>query len=351
MTIAPFLPDMRAVHRTVSIWRFAFRFVAVVAVAWVASPAVRGSSGAAGAPCVHDAAPCVTHTEVCLPRHDDVWLVSSRCLGCPDNEPMPPNFGVEKYDFDEHTWRDSTLAEFLASQTPTAPVVFWVHGNRTEPGDALHEGWEAYRQLVSGVSGSRPIHYVIFSWPSSPIRGLKEDARVKAARTNSDGYYLAWLVNQIPVGVQVDLIGYSFGARIVTGALQLLGGGDLFGRVLPEPVLPRAPMQAVLIAAAVSNNWLAMGRPHGQALVVVDRMLALNNGCDRALKRYGVVDPCNHPQALGYTGATGPLGENGRKLTEVDLCCAVGKQHYWGNYMYSPSIVARMRPYVGLADR
>jgi hypothetical protein len=286
-----------------------------------------------------------------LPRNDDVWLVSSRCLGCPDNEAFPPDFGVEKYDFVQHGWHNASLQEFLASQTPTAPTVFWVHGNRTEQGDAIHEGWEAYQQLVAGVSGSRPIHYVIFSWPSSPIRGLKEDARVKAVRTNIDGYYLAWLTNQISVGVQVDFIGYSFGARIVTGALQLLGGGDLMGRLLPEPVQHRASMQTILIAAAENNTWLAIGHPHGEALSVVDRMLAFNNGCDRALKRYSVVDPCSRPQALGYTGAVGPLGENGRKLREVDMCCAVGKQHYWGSYMYSPRIVAQMRPYVGLADR
>ncbi len=351
MTIVPFLPDMRPFECYASVFKFASPLTAAMAIACLASAAARGSSSATIAPCDHDSKPCITHTEVCLPRHDEVWLVSSRCLGCPDSEPLPPNFGVEKYDFDEHTWHDSTLKEFLASQTPEAPTVVWVHGNRTEPGDAMHEGWEAYQQLVAGVSGSRPIHYVIYSWPSSPIRGLKEDARVKAARTNSDGYYLGWLVNQISPSVQVDLIGYSFGARIVTGALHLLGGGELMGRVLPEPVQHRAPMQAILIAAAVPNSWLAIGHPHGEALVAVDRMLALNNGCDRALKRYGVVDPCSRPEALGYTGAVGPLGDNGYKLQQVDLCCAVGKQHYWGNYMYSPGIVARMRPYVGLADR
>jgi hypothetical protein len=38
------------------------------------------------------------------------------------------------------------------------------------------------------------------------------------------------------------------------------------------------------------------------------------------------------------------------KLRQVDLCCAVGKEHYWGAYFYNPSIVARMRPYLGLTD-
>ncbi len=136
----------------------------------------------------------------------------------------------------------------------------------------------------------------------------------------------------------------------MTGALELLAGGSLMGRTLPDRVEHRATMQSVIIAAALNDDWLAMGRPHGQALEATERMLALNNGCDRALKHYGVVDPCTHPEALGYTGVIGPLGDNGRKLYEIDLCCTVGKQHNWRSYFYNPSVVARMRPYVGLGE-
>src|SRR5262249_21708807 len=145
------------------------------------------------------------------------------------------------------------------------------------------------------------------------------DAREKAARTNADGYYLAWLVNAIDPSVPVNFIGYSFGARITTGALQLLGGGTLCGWSLPKPIHPRAPMQAIIIAAAVNNDWLAIGRPHSQALPTVDRMLALNNYCDRALKHYAAIDPCSQPQSLGYTGAVGPLGENAYKLKQMNM--------------------------------
>ena len=110
---------------------------------------------------------------------------------------------------------------------------------------------------------------------------------MKAARTNSDGYYLAWLVNQIPVGVQVDLIGYSFLCLNCDWSPTIVGRWRSVRPRAARACFACAPMQAILIAAAVNNNWLAMGRPHGQALVVVDQMLALNNGCDRAPKRYG----------------------------------------------------------------
>src|SRR5690606_12858955 len=118
-----------------------------------------------------------------------------------------------------------------------------------------------------------PIRFVIFSWPAEPTRGIAEDARRKAARTNVDGYYLAWLVNRIEPDVPVSFVGHSFGAKITTGALQLLGGGPLAGRTLPEKVQQRSSMRAVLLAAAMPSSALAIGRQHGEALEAVDAML------------------------------------------------------------------------------
>src|SRR5262249_26462123 len=60
--------------------------------------------------------PCPETTKVCLPRtQDEVWLVSSRCLGCPDDEPLPPRFEVFRYNMDLHEWDASTLDAFLAA--------------------------------------------------------------------------------------------------------------------------------------------------------------------------------------------------------------------------------------------
>lgn len=297
------------------------------------------------------AVPCDTKPVTCQPRlHDEVWLVSDRSLGCPDAVASQPQLETWQFDLNAHNWNASSQDAFLAASDPTKPTVFWVHGNWKDAGTAREEGLEVYQQLTRGVSADRPIRFVIFSWPSTRTHGLREDARRKYYRTNFDSYYLASLVNQIDPKVPVDIVGFSFGAKVVIGALHLLGGGTLAGHALPQPLVARAPIQAVPICAAVNSDALAIGRSNGQALPAVSRMLALNNGCDRALKHYAAVDPCNRPQALGYTGAVGPLGDNASKLRQVDLCCAVGKEHYWGAYFYNPSIVARMRPYLGLAD-
>jgi hypothetical protein len=295
------------------------------------------------APC--DKVPC-KEAPVCLPRtEDEVWCVSTRGLGCPDCE-ATPTLGVLQHDCDACRWNSSTLDDFLAADNPTKPTVFWIHGNRLDAGYVRSQGLTVYHQLTRGVSGEYPIRFVILSWPADPTPGILEDARRKAVRTNTDGYYLAWLVNQMDRNVPVNFVGHSFGARIATGALHLLGGGVLAGRSLKDPVIKRAPMEAVLLAAAVDNNWLAIGRPHGDALEVADTMLAMNNHCDMALKRYPKI---NCTQALGYTGAYGPLGDNGAKLRQIDVCCTIGKSHGWENYFYTPSLVWQMRPYLGLA--
>ncbi len=84
-------------------------------------------------------------------------------------------------------WRRAILA---------LPTVFWVHGNRKYPDKRRRRDGS-----VSAVDGRRfrrstdSIRDLFL--PATPIHGLREDAREKAARTNADGYYLASLVNQM----------------------------------------------------------------------------------------------------------------------------------------------------------
>lgn len=304
-------------------------------------PAATEKTGAEKATCFPPAADCVPRTE------DEVWCISTRCLGCPDCN-TAPNLGVCQFDCHAGQWNQSSLADFLANSDAGKPTVFWVHGNRLEDSYVRSQGLNVYHQLTQGVSGALPIRFVIFSWPADITPGLVEDARRKAGRTNVDGYYLAWLVSQIDPHVTVDFVGHSFGARIVSGSLHLLGGGNLMGRSLPKPAEKRAPMKAVLLAAAFDSDWLAIGRPHSEALSAVDRMLAMNNHCDRALKRYPKLF-CT--SALGYTGAYGPLGDDGSKLFQGDNCCLIGKSHDWESYFYTPNLVWQMRPYLGLSTQ
>ena len=102
--------------------------------------------------------------------------------------------------------------------------------------------------------------------------------------------------------VPVCLVGYSFGARTATGALELLAGGSIAGQTLPATVAARRTFRVVLLAAASDADCLLPGHRDGHALSLVERMLATENCGDRALKWYSRLYGRRGPEALGYVG-------------------------------------------------
>ncbi len=282
-------------------------------------------------------------TDCCsVERVDDIWLISTRHLGCPAwDKSSDVDLRVKHYSVVDG-WSESSLSEFLASDDPTQPTLIYVHGNRVGWCDAIQGGRNAYEDLL-GCSPSRPVRYVIWSWPSDQIHGQLKDVRVKAARTNGEGYYLAWLLGQLDPATPVSLLGYSFGARIATGALHLLGGGELAGRAL-SPVLqrPSSSIRVALIAAAVHNHWLHPGGCHDQALSQMERLLIQYNSCDPVLKRYRLIEKRSRPAALGYTGMY-VSDELATWIEQRDVCCIVGKSHDEDRYLSSASLTAQMR--------
>ena len=280
---------------------------------------------------------------------DQVWLVSTRSLGCPSSEETaPPRLDVQRYD-PSRGWETGTLEEFYGTDDAQVITVVWVDGNRVDPQAAIHRGSVVYHQLVRAAPDEVPIRYVIWSWPSTRVRGQLRDVRAKFWRTELDGYYLAWFLANVQPDAPVSLAGFSFGPRIITGALHLMGGGTLAGRQLPAGVLSqRRPVQLVLMSAAQDNGGLLPGRYHGKALSQVDKMLVLYNSCDPVLKRYRLVTRCSRPEALGYTGMGCPdqLGDVRHRVTEQDLRCMIGKAHDWREFVCNESIMSQVRRYM-----
>lgn len=278
----------------------------------------------------------------CCPQprpQDQVWLVSNRGLGC-NVEQQVDKLRYWRYDR-EKCWVRSNLAELQDADDGNLNTTVFVHGNRIESCEAFTNGWSTYRALMR-CADERPIRFIIWSWPSEPLRGLLNDARTKAWRTDPAAYYLAWFVDQLDPEARVGLWGHSYGARIVTGALHLLGGGQVGGhRLLERAHASRRPMQAVLVAAALDNHWLLPGRAHGNALSQVDRMLLVNNSCDALLKRYHLVRACQ--EALGYTGLHRLDSDARNKIQQIDACCEIGKRHQFAGYLCSAGLMSRMR--------
>ncbi len=281
-------------------------------------------------------------------RFDDVWLVSTRHLGCPSwDKSADVDLRVEHYGGNDNEWSESSMDDFLASNDPSQPMFIYVHGNQISRCEAITRAFRLQRNIL-GCNYVRPVRLVIWSWPSEKARGYVHDARVKAARTNGEGYYLASFLSQIDPATQINMVAYSFGARIATGAFHLLGGGELFGQsLLAAHSRPPHSIRVAMLAAAVHNHWLRPGACHEFALSQMDRLLLQYNSCDQALQRYRFIEKHGRPAALGYTGMNVDESQ-GVLIEQRDACCIVGKSHAEINYVTSPELMQQIHDFLFL---
>ena len=283
---------------------------------------------------------------------DEIVVVSTRMLcGSCDPESLRRGVTVENYvvrdEVGHRRWQRSDLESFLSFDA-SVPTIFYVHGNQITPGEAKSQGLAVYRRLARYGTGDEPIRFVIYSWPSSRVGRLLRDVREKAVRTGPAGCQLAWLVDQMPAETHVSMIGFSFGARIVTGSLHVLAGGSLGGRMKLDQRAQsdRAPIDVVLIAAALHCHWLGEGQYHGLAMNRVDQMFMLNNCRDMALRYYHFSTPGrDRPQALGLRGPACLDAEYASKIHTRDVSRYAGRQHDLFRYLCAPGASAQMWAY------
>lgn len=275
---------------------------------------------------------------------DDIVLVNVRPVGgCCDAGTLAECAQFEAYvncESGGRRWQQASL-ESLTSADPSVSTIVFVHGNRLTNWDSKCEGLAAYRRIAS-QAGDAPIRFVIFSWPSAQIPGPLKDVRVKAVRTRPAGCQLAWLVDQLPAETPVTLVGFSYGARIATGALHILGGGSLGGMTVSLQHPDRQPMNAVLLASALNSDWLCPGRYHGNAMSMVNQMVLVNNCEDMAMKYYHFSTTCGRPQALGYCGPTCIDPASASKIVELNVARYVGREHDLFCYLSAPGVISEI---------
>lgn len=273
---------------------------------------------------------------------DEIWLVSSRQVGCVASG-EEPDLRLQRY-VPGSGWQTSSMSELCQPTSPDQITVIFVHGNRVSPCDVIPEGRQVYRILVGRASAAPAVRFVIWSWPSEQIRGQLRDVREKAARTDMAGYCLGWLLTHLPENQRVSLLGYSFGARIATGAMHLVGGGELAGRVLPARPDTAPHTHLVTIAGALHNGWLSPGGYHEQALTHLDHFLNLYNCCDPVLKRYHALYKHSQAVALGYAGmSTRDLGPAAERVHQIDVCQYVAHSHELLDYLQSSRLDEHIR--------
>lgn len=278
-----------------------------------------------------------------LRPQDEMWLISTRHLCQPtDHADACPDLQVIRYT-DGTGWHDSDL-DSLRSSDPDALVTCYVHGYHMDWEWAQIRGWSVYSNLRCGQPPARPIRFIVWSWPSTRSWPIISDLRRKAVRTDTEAYYLAYVLNQLPQQTQVSMIGYSFGARVVTGALQIVGGGQQGDLALASTRPVRRRYRVTLLAAAVHSHWLQPGEPFDQAMSSVARLQVQFNPWDPVLRHYGILERDSSPSALGATGicADKDLGENGQRLEQLNVSNVVGNKHDVRRYLNSPKLMSRI---------
>jgi hypothetical protein len=282
----------------------------------------------------------------CAPRpQDSLWMIGTRHLDAAGrHHPDIEQFRYWRYE-GAH-WR-STSAFDLLEDTRQRTVIY-VHGNRIDSGAVFQRGWDAYRALTRDMEDPASIRFIVWSWPSDRLCGPRRDARVKAARTDIDGYYLATLLMHLPPETPLGMFGFSLGGRIISGALHVAGGGTLCGYRLPaaDAGWSEGPGVALMALAMDRTLWLP-GGAHSQSPAYAGSLLLQYNSCDPVLKLYPRVDH-RGAQALGYTGFPWPhqLDANAAKLEQQNVCCYVGRTHEEHRYFASSAIMSQVRRHV-----
>lgn len=271
---------------------------------------------------------------------DRFWLVNTRGMSsdtCRANL-QNPNFRFRRM-YCGRPSEPTTLDDYVARLGEGRRVVMYVHGNRLDHCDAVKRSNIIYRNIRCRC-GDGPIDWVLFSWPASKQGTLIHDFREKAGRTDAQGLYLAWLLRKhVDGSMPTALIGYSFGARVVTGSLHALAGGRLGGRKLPGEAVVGANFDAGLVAPALESHWMEPRGYHGRATKNLDRLVVLYNRRDAVLKRYWLLDRVRSNVALGYSGpkAFGPRADGSRLSVRARDCARfVGLQHDEVDYYTSP---------------
>jgi hypothetical protein len=238
----------------------------------------------------------------CCQEQDRVYLLSTRHLTYDACRAPLQHVPFRMWQVSCESSQCINPDDYQSSISIERPVVFYIHGNRMSSDEVVCRALTVRREIRSRC-GTGAIDWVIFSWPSEREPGALRDFREKADRCDAQGLYLAsFMRKHVEASIPIAMIGYSFGARVATGALHALAGGTLSGRRLPESPVTGANVRIGLVAPAIESNWLCGNGYHRRATKNMERLLLLYNRRDVVLKRYWLIEKVRRETALGFSG-------------------------------------------------
>lgn len=275
---------------------------------------------------------------------DEIWLISTRCL---PGGVCDPACAAQQLRYWVRTpcsgWISASAEEFHAGTCAFSSTTVFLHGNRSKECDAVGYGMSLYRSLRCRTCCGVRMRFVIWSWPSDPIPcGVRvfRDARVKYRRTEPQARIFAEWLDCVGSQTKLNLVGYSYGARIVLGALHLIGGGCIDGQGMCHRNGCFIPANVALWAAATENNGLLNRRAFGCATRVIDCGLITLNRKDPVLRRYRRVVYSTWRGALGRTGIRGwGAACVLQGFEQLDVSQVIGRRHTIKRYLCADCVL------------
>lgn len=297
-----------------------------------------------------ESAPETTASPKCSETCSGFWILSTH--NCPQSfDDGCPRFcpAVTRYEPCVGT-RRSNLAELCQSLQPGVPVCVVTHGSFVNWDSICSESRSTWSWLNSAAC-DLPMQMIYLTWPSdrdvTPL--VQIDVNLLGRRASRNGYYLAELIQYIPMECPICLLGHSHGTRVVASALHLMAGGKVQGVCHPTSRATGRQIRTVFAASAIDHDWLNPGERYGRALCSTQCLLNLRNRRDAALKVY----PLRHLFAARAFGAVGLTSGDKRKLgcwagkvVDCDVSHVIGHGHLWPYYFSEWSIAWTMRNFV-----
>jgi hypothetical protein len=286
------------------------------------------------------------------------WIVHTR--DCPQEMGTDPWSCLKVKHFDEQgRLEERDPAEMLA-QTVGHPVLIVVEGSLTTPDIALggllwtHCWLQYHRVLLPDTV------IIAFDWPSQRVYKLDvRDINEKGRRAFVAGFHLARFVQAFPAESRICLLGQSYGGRVVTSALHLLGGGCLNSQdrdpAVRLPTLrPDLHMRGMILGAASDHVWLNPGQRLDHTLVGCEAFMNFYNRRDEALFLYPLLVRSGHRHALGRVGLKNhdfdKLGSLAARYNEEDVHDELGPEHTLLDAVANPKIARMMAFYLWAPD-
>ncbi len=265
-----------------------------------------------------------------------------------------PNVEVNKWM--GNGWLRTNVEDALPSGGTGMLTIIYVHGNFMERNNALERVRIVDRYFRAQTD--RPYRLLMLSWPSQREKKPIRDMLSNAESAECQSLYVAWMLQRLRNEQQVSLLGFSFGAKAVTGGLHLDAGG-----VIPcYSASPHANRDASLnyrlglVAPAIDQHWIEKKGRHHLALTHVDSMINLYNSRDPILRRFRFLDRISRPIAAGFAGFAGfeplfdprvttPLAGQSR-VRQYDCGSVIGTTHsersYYGECPYFQTILQHL---------